>query len=321
VKQPGQDVAVDILDASHRLIRSFSSRQDSVTRADSIRADSVKHFRSDSLTRLRNDSLVKMGRQPDTSKVEYTGPAEEEKPWPQPVAPQPRAPALPGLNMFAWDFQYPEARAFAGMLDINNSGPTAPPGTYWVRLHVGSWSDSANFAIRPDPRVHATPAEYAAQFAFLKRVRDTVNAGTTAVLTIRDVRAQLDDRAAAIHGIDSAAFAPVGRSFRDSIDAVERKLYQVRLQADEDYLVYPAQILERVSIPAGYASSPDTRIPAQAIGVFDQFAAVLQGRLLNLQAIWKNELPRVNEALRRAGQPTIVPDARELRPPRPAVVP
>ena len=211
--------------------------------------------------------------------------------------------------MFAWDFQYPEAKAFAGMLDINNSGPTAPPGAYWVRLHVGSWSDSASFIIRPDPRVHATPAEYAAQFAFLKRVRDTVNAGTTAILTIRNVRAQLDDRTAAIHGADSAAFAPVGRRFRDSIDAVEQKLYQVHLQADEDNLVYPAQVLERVSMPAGYASSPDAKVPAQVTGVFDQFAPVLQGRLLNLQSIWKNELPKVNEALRRAGQPAIVPDA------------
>jgi len=321
VKQPGQDVALDILDANHRLIRSFSSRQDSVTRADSIRADSVKHFRSDSLTRLRNDSLAKLGRQPDTSRVEYSGPTAEEKPWPQPVPPQPRVPALPGLNLFAWDFQYPEARAFAGMLDINNSGPTAPPGVYWVRLHVGSWSDSASFTIRPDPRVHATPAEYAAQFAFLERVRDTVNAGTTAILTIRNVRAQLDDRTAAIHGADSAGFAPVGRRFRDSIDAVEQKLYQVHLQADEDNLVYPAQVLERVSIPAGYASSPDAKIPAQVTGVFDQFAPLLQGRLLNVQAIWKNELPKVNEALRRAGQPAIVPDASELRPPRPAVVP
>ena len=321
VKQPAQDLTLDILDANHRLIRSFSSRQDSVARADSVRADSVKHFRSDSLTRLRNDSLLKLGRQSDTSKVEYSGPTEEEKPWPQPVPPQPRAPALAGLNMFAWDFQYPEAKAFAGMLDINNSGPTAPPGRYWVRLHVGSWTDSASFTIRPDPRIHATPAEYVAQFAFLKRVRDTVNAGTTAVITIRNVRAQLDDRTSAIHGADSIAFAPVGRQFRDSIDAVEQRLYQVHLQADEDNLVYPAKILERVSIPAGYASSSDTRIPAQVIGVFDQFAPVLQGRLLNLRAIWRNELPKVNDALKRAGQPAIVPDAKEIRPPRPSVVP
>jgi photosystem II stability/assembly factor-like uncharacterized protein len=321
VRSPGKEVTLDVLDANRKLIRSFSSAQDSVTRADSIRGDSVKHFRSDSLTRQRNDSLVKLGRQPDTSKVEYSGPTEEEKPWPQPVPPQPRVPALPGLNMFAWNFQYPEAQAFAGMLDINNSGPTAPPGRYWVRLHVGAWTDSASFTIRPDPRMHATPAEYAAQFAFLKRVRDTVNAGTTAVITIRNVRAQLDDRMAGLHGAESTAFAPVGRRFRDSINGVEQKLYQVNLQADEDNLVYPAQLVERVSIPMGYASSPDAKIPAQVTGVFDQFAPLLQRRLLNLQDIWKNELPKVNDALKRMGQPAIVPDAKEIRPPKPAVVP
>ncbi len=321
VKSPGQEVTLDVLDANRRLIRSFSSRQDSVTRADSIRGDSVKHFRTDSLTRERNDSLRKLGRQPDTAKVEYTGPLQDEQPWPQRVPSEARVPALPGLNMFAWDFQYPQAQAFAGMMDVNNSGPTAPPGRYWVRLHVASWTDSASFTIRPDPRVHATPAEYAAQFAFLKRVRDTVNAGTTAVIAIRNARSQLDDRTAGIHGADSAAFAPVGRRFRDSINTVEQKLYQVHLEADEDNLVYPAQVVERVSIPMGYASSSDARIPAQVIGVFDQFAPLLQRHLLNLKDIWKNELPKVNDALKRAGQPAIVPNAQEIRPPKPVVLP
>ncbi|HEY8062844.1 MAG TPA: hypothetical protein VID74_08600, partial [Gemmatimonadales bacterium] len=289
-------------------------------RADSLRADSVKHFRSDSLTRVRNDSLTKLGRPVDTTKVEYTGPTSEEKPWPQPVPPEPRVPALPGLNLFAWDFQYPQAKAFAGMLDVNTSGPMAPPGRYWVRLHVGQWSDSASFTIRPDPRVHATPAEYAAQFAFLERVRDTVNAGTTTVITIRNVRAQLDDRVRAMHGPDSVAFAPVGRRFRDSIDAVEGELYQVHLQADEDNLVYPGKVLERVSLPAGYGSSADARIPAQVTGVFDHFAPILQGRLLEVESIWKNELPRVNDALKRAGQPAITLNG-PVRPPTPAAVP
>src|SRR5205807_434440 len=49
LKNKNQDVRLDILDAAGRLIRSFSSRQDSLTAADSARGDSVKHQRTDSL--------------------------------------------------------------------------------------------------------------------------------------------------------------------------------------------------------------------------------------------------------------------------------
>jgi photosystem II stability/assembly factor-like uncharacterized protein len=323
VKNASQHVTLDILDANHRLIRSFSSRQDSATGADSVRADSVSRVRSDSLTKVRNDSLVKIGQQPDTAKVPYheSPPSPEDLPWPQRVPSELRAPALPGLNLFAWNFQYPEAHAFPGMLDINNSGPTAPPGNYWVRLHVEAWTDSASFTIKPDPRVHATPAEYAAQFAFLRQVRDTVNAGTTAIIAIRNARAQLDNRVAGTHGADSTSLAPTARALRTALGAAEQKLYQVNLQADEDNLVYPPQIVEQVSIPMGYASSGDAKIPAQVRGVFDQFAPRLQRQLLELQDVWKNELARMNDALKKLGQPAIDPNATKILPPTPTVVP
>ena len=190
--EPRQLVTVDILDARHHLIKSFSSAQDSLSRVDSVHADSAHHVEVDSARRVRNDSLAKAGKQPDTSKVVYggeeSGLGEEEKPWPQRVPPQPRAPDKQGLNRFAWNLRYPEVQGFAGMVDILTSGPIALPGRYWVRLHVGNYVDSASFMLKEDPRVKATPADAAAQFAFLEQIRDTVNAGTMAIITIRNVR-------------------------------------------------------------------------------------------------------------------------------------
>ena len=54
-------------------IKSFSSAQDSLSRADSVHGDSVHHVEVDSARRVRNDSLAKAGKQPDTSKVVYGG--------------------------------------------------------------------------------------------------------------------------------------------------------------------------------------------------------------------------------------------------------
>lgn len=320
VATPHQLVTVDILDAKHKLIRSFSSVQDSLSRADSVHDDSVHHVEVDSARKAKNDSLLAAGKQPDTSKVTYAGEeagaGEEEKPWPQRVPPEPRAPDKPGINRFAWDLRYPGVQGFAGMMDVQTDGPIALAGRYWVRVRVGEWTDSASFMVKEDPRVKATPADLAAQFAFLQRVRDTTNAGTMAVITIRNVRAQLDDRLAIVHGADSTSFAIVASVLRDSLDAAEGRLYQSHLQADEDALNYPGKIVERVSALSGQASASSERPTDQQVGVFKQFAPVLQRNLLAYKRVLATELPKVNAKLQALGKPPIEPKAKELRPPK-----
>ncbi len=315
-----QLVTVDILDARHRLIRTFSSVQDSISRADSVHDDSVHHAELDSARKATNDSLVHAGQLPDTSKIDYggedAGTKDDEKPWPQRVPPAPRAPDKVGLNRFAWNLRYPEVPGFAGMMGVTTDGPVALAGHYWVRVHVGGWIDSASFVIKEDPRVHATPAALAAQFAFLQQIHDTVSAGTKAVITIRNVRAQLEDRLAEVHGSDSAALAPVAAALRDSMAAVERSLYQVRFRADEDYLNFPAMVTQRISAITSHVSSESGQMAAQQMGVFKQFTPILQRDLIAYKRVLATELPKVNAKLQQLGKPPIQPQAKELRPPK-----
>src|SRR5256712_7987650 len=84
--------------------------------------------------------------------------------------------------------RYPDAAAFWGMVGVQTDGPMALPGTYRARLRVGGHVYTASFALRVDPRAKVTPADLRDQFTFLKRLRDTVNAATTAIATIRNVR-------------------------------------------------------------------------------------------------------------------------------------
>jgi hypothetical protein len=185
-----------------------------------------------------------------------------------------------------------------------------------VRLHVGNYVDSASFLLKEDPRVKATPADVAAQFAFLQQIRDTVNAGTTAIITIRNVREQLDDRLASVHGSDSTALVPAAAELRDSLLAAESRLYQVHLRADEDALNYPAAVVERISALTGYASAVTARPTDQEVGVFRQFAPILQRNLLAYKRVLAVELPKINEKLQKLGKPQIQPRAKELRPPK-----
>src|SRR4029077_11070055 len=95
LKDKDRNVTLDILDARGRLIRSFSSKQDSITRADSLKVDALKKTRT--ATRkwaaitdpTKIDSIL--GVLSDTWK-------DEEKPWPHRPAALPRVANKAGLN-------------------------------------------------------------------------------------------------------------------------------------------------------------------------------------------------------------------------------
>jgi hypothetical protein len=316
VKNAHQEVGLDILDSAGRVIRSFSSRQDSLTAVDSLHADSLKRARTDSLKRAGVADSVKidsiLGTLPGGDQK------EEDKPWPHRPPADPRVSNKAGLNLFVWDMHWPDARAFWGMSDIATGGPLALPGRYRVRLHVGSTTETAAFRLRQDPRSKVTLAELREQFAFLKQVRDTVNAVTTAIIRLRNVRSQLEDR---LHALPATAGGEGGahaaaQGLIDKLDALEDTLYQVRLQADEDGLVYPSRPVERLSTLAWVAGGTDARPTAAARAIFALFAPDLQRGLTALQGVLSRDLPAVNAALRAAGQTAATAGDAELRPPK-----
>ncbi len=307
LKEKSQDVTLDILDAAGRLIRRFTSRQDSITAADSVRADSAKHVRTDSLKRAGITDSVKIDSiLADTLK-------DQDKPWPRRPPAAPRAPNKAGLNLFAWNLRYPDAAAFWGMVGVGTDGPMALPGGYQVRLRVGGRTYTQRLTLRVDPRSKVTMPELREQFAFLQRLRDTVNAVTTAVIRIRTVREQLADRLAA----DTARLGPLAQALAGRLSAIEQELYQVRNRSFQDPLNFPPQLLERISSLSFVVSGIDARPTAQSYAVFRMFAAKIQERLVALRAALGRDLAAVNAALRDAKLAAVVPRAAELRPPAP----
>ena len=311
LKEKSRPVALDILDGAGRLIRSFTSKQDSLEVRDSVRTDSLRRVRTDSLKSAGISDSVKIDSifAADTLK-------DEDKPWPRRPPAEPRVPNKAGLNMFAWNLRYPGPRAFWGMTNVVTDGPMALPGAYRARLTVGGKSYVQSFALKPDPRSKATPADLRAQFAFLKQVRDTVNAVTTAVITIRNVRTQLEDRMAQAPPPATVASA---RALADRLGAIGQALYQVRSQADEDALVYPPMAAERISTLSFVAGSPDARPTAQSYDVFRMFAPEIDKELVALHETLARDLPAVNAALKAANVAAVVPRAAELRPPESVV--
>src|SRR5256885_1854010 len=167
-KDKDRRVTLDILDARGRLIRSFSSRQDSLTAADSLKVDALKKARTDSLKQAGITDSTKVDSILGTLFADVL--KAEDKPGPPRPPAEPRAPNKQGLNMFAWNMKYPPARSFWGINGVATDGPMALPGRYQVRLTVGGRSATQSFALKLDPRSKVTPADLAAQFALQKQL-------------------------------------------------------------------------------------------------------------------------------------------------------
>jgi hypothetical protein len=240
----------------------------------------------------------------------------EEEEGPRRTPPPQRASNRAGINSFAWNMRYPDASSFAGLImwAAGTQGPVAPPGTYQVRLLVdGAPVATERFALKKDPRSTATPADYAAQFAFLQQVREKTSQANDAVKTIRWVRAELADREKRLTGSALSELQSLATPLRGELAVVEDSIYQTKNRSGQDPLNYPIRLNNKLAALAGVAGSAEARPTEQTTTVFRALSSQLDGELAKMRRALDASLPRINSVLKTAGQPEIV--ARAVEPP------
>lgn len=230
-----------------------------------------------------------------------------------PARGQARGPARPrnakGLNTFAWDMRYPDASTFTGMIlwAGNIRGPMAPAGTYTVRMTVGNAAPQvASFKLVNDPRTTATAADLVAQFEFLIKIRDKTSEANDAVKTIRNVKAQLADRAEKASRLKRSADA-----LDKALSAVEAEVYQVKNQSSQDPLNFPIKLNNKIAALNGVVQSGPYAPTDQSVAVYEELSKLLQVQLTKLQKLLTEDLDRFNREAKQAGQAPVVPKAEE----------
>jgi len=321
--RPNQEVTLEFLGVRGEIIRRFSSRLDSLGVADSVRSDSVKRAHADSvakaggLPRTPNPQLGSAALRSESGVGSPGG--EPEVDFEELARRGPRAPRVPnkaGLNVFAWDLREPEAVRFDNMIlwAGSTTGPMVPPGTYRVRMTVaGRPAEAQTFAVRADPRSKATPADVEATVALQRRVLGRLSEANRAVRTVRNLRAQLAERAAQVPAGQRAAFDAQARPLLAALAAAEQAIYQVRNQSSQDPLNYPIRINNKLAALAGVVATADPRPTRQSYVVFDSLSRQLQAQLDVLQRATGPQLAAVNAELQRAGLKPVVPSDAEPR--------
>ncbi len=213
-----------------------------------------------------------------------------------------------GMNRFVWNTRYPDAAGFQGLIMWagGTQGPFAPPGRYQVRLTVGGSSQTREFRLLADPRANATPADYAAQFQLLVRIRDRLSDANNAVVRIRGLKDGIDQVTRRLDGVQTAAqIRSRADSLRRSLSAVEEEIYQVRNRSNQDPLNYPIKLNNKIAALAGVVGGSDARPTDQSIAVFEELSAALQVQLDLLGRILDRDVPGFNALVREANIPAL----------------
>jgi photosystem II stability/assembly factor-like uncharacterized protein len=277
---------------------------------------------------IRRVSSRKAGSKAGSEKAEVrTGGAAAEEDESAPAVLEPKA----GLNRFVWDLRMEEPKLIVPKLIFDDYPPAAArvaPGTYTVRLRVGTQTVEQPARVLPNPRAAtapgaATAADLERQARLLAAIHARLAETHELVGRIRDLEAQLNDRMeraartgtgdddAGAGGARKGGGAAGGdlnasaRRLTSRLDAVAAKLWNPELQADEDSLVYTPRLDFQFAALAGILAEADARPTAAEERRFADLEAQLAALRGELRDVWEKDLPACNRALESQGLPAL----------------
>jgi photosystem II stability/assembly factor-like uncharacterized protein len=212
-----------------------------------------------------------------------------------------------GLNTLDWDLRTAPFAGFPGMIlwGARTRAPAVLPGRYTVRLTADGRSETAPLTVERHPWISgATDADLAAQYEFSTRVRDRVTEANEAVIAIRRVKAQLDDR---YEKSSDARLRRAGDRLKAGASAVEEDIYQVRNRSGQDPLNFPIRVNNRLATLLSMAERGDGRPVNNMYEIFEILSAELAGYTSRLERVWATDLAAVNAELARLRLPALDP--------------
>ena len=164
-----------------------------------------------------------------------------------------------------------------------------------------------NFEVKPDPRLTTTAADYAKQLDLALKIRDKLTETHNAIISIRDVKKQVEDLVRRVAGQPNAkAIADAARALNKNLTEVEEALYQTRNQSSQDPLNFPIRLNNKLAALAGVVSRSETPPTAQSYAVYDELGAQIDAQLQKLGQVMKTDVPAFNQLVRDANIPAVV---------------
>ena len=165
-----------------------------------------------------------------------------------------------GGNVFVWDYKYPGAEKFEGMImwSASLSGAKAVPGTYQVRLSVNNFKSQNTFEIMRSPTSESSVDQMREQFTFVNQINKTISKAHQSIEKIRRTKLKLNeflnnfsDNKDAKNIVSKANF------LIDSLSTVENALYQTKNESRQDPLNFPIKLTNKLGHIANLVTMND----------------------------------------------------------------
>jgi hypothetical protein len=289
---------LEIVDSAGTVLRTF---EPDTSKPDSAAADSAK---SESAGSAGQAERTEAG---DSAKADSAG-TDTSKARSARRAPQRRGrnsvtylPMSAGLTHLNWDLRTDGIVTFPGMIlwGARTRGAAVPPGRYTVRLVADGRTLTAPLVVKRNPWFSdVSNADLRAQYAFSKKVRDKANEANEAVIAIRHVKKQLENRQkkASDATLKSSMTALDGKA-----SAIEEKIYQVRNRSGQDPLNFPIKVNNRLATLLSMAERGDGRPTNNMPEIFRILSTELKGYTDELSRLWKTDLVSLNRELSSGG--------------------
>ena len=212
-----------------------------------------------------------------------------------------------GINRFAWNLRYPDAKGFPGLIMWGGSlrGPVAVPGTYYAKLTIDSVSAEKPFKVLAIPTYSCTANDYRQQFDFLMEVRDKLTETHECILDIRTATEQLNSFKEKLNQDDNKEILEQIKNISNQMDAIEKALYQTKNRSNQDPLNYPIRLNNKLAAVAGVVAASDARPTDQSVEVKNELITEINKQLDAFKKIKSEDIPELNKMIWQAKIPAI----------------
>src|SRR4029450_2055321 len=201
----------------------------------------------------------------------------------------------------------PDAERIDGMILWTGlpNAVIAPPGNYFAKFKIDKDSTEVPFTIKADPNYKISQEDYDAQFAFLKRGRDKVNEVQKAIKNVRTVRGQINDFSSRLGKEMPKEVKQLADSINKQMTAIEETLYQTKAKSGQDVLNYPIKLNDKLGGIFDVAASGNMGPRKQVKESYANIAAQCDAALAKLKKIFEQDVPALNEMIRKETLPVI----------------
>ena len=165
-----------------------------------------------------------------------------------------------GGNLFVWDYKYPGAEKFDGMImwSASLNGAKAVPGKYQVRLSINNFLSQSSFEILKSPNSESSVNEMREQFNFVNQINKTISKAHQSIKKIRKTKLKLTDFLNTFSdNKDAKSIIEKANFLIDSLSKVENMLYQTKNESRQDPLNFPIKLTNKLGHIANLVTMND----------------------------------------------------------------